>query len=68
MSDVRIRVCNRDILCADCDDKNCLHAGELIADCPLWYCNRQDEQFEDCKTCELMRDIRAEYRRRHRDD
>lgn len=68
MTDVRISVCKRDILCADCDDKNCWHAGELIANCPLWYCNRTDEQFEDCETCELMQDIRAEYRRRHKDD
>lgn len=68
MSDIHIQVCNRDILCADCDDQTCWSACQLIASCPLWRCNRQGEQFEDCETCELMQDMRTECRRRHRDE
>lgn len=67
MSDIHIRVCRRDILCADCDDKTCWNAGRLIANCPLWICNRTGEQFENCETCELMHDIREEHRRKKQD-
>ena len=59
--DVRMSVCRRGILCADCDDKNCWHAGEMIADCPMPYCDREGDLLEDCKSCALMRDIRAGY-------
>ena len=65
----RIRVCRRgrDIPCIECDNQACWNAGQLIANCPLWYCNRQDEQFEDCETCELMQDVLEEYRRKKQD-
>lgn len=63
-----IRVCRRGILCADCNDQTCGNAGHMIADCPLIYCDREGDMLEDCKSCALMHDIRAEYRRRHRDD
>ena len=62
----RIRVCRRGIPCIDCDDQTCWHTGQLIANCPLPYCNRTGEQLEDCETCELMQDILAEYRKRRR--
>jgi len=64
----RIRVCRRGIPCIDCDDQNCWHAGQLIANCPLWCCNRTGERLEDCETCELMQDFLEEYRRKRRDD
>ena len=65
MSDVHIQVCNRDILCADCDNKNCWNAGQLISDCPLTHCERGGPMLEDCKSCELMHDIRADWKAKH---
>ena len=60
--DVQIRVCHRKNLCIDCDDKKCWHFGELIADCLLWKCNREGDQFEDCESCELLKQIHEEGR------
>jgi len=56
---LQLHECKRGNLCADCDDPNCLHAGYAVADCPLYYCNRSPEQFEECESCELMSEIRT---------
>lgn len=55
---MRIKECKRDNLCVDCDDKGCWFAGYAIADCPLYRCNREGEQYEDCESCELLKQIR----------
>jgi len=65
---VTIRECKKGILCADCDDKKCWHAGQLIADCPLLKCDREGDLFEDCKSCALMKHIRQEHRRNKDDE
>ena len=36
--------------------------AELIADCPLWKCNRKDDLFEDCESCELLKQIHVKGR------
>lgn len=59
---VKIRECKRKMLCVDCDDKKCWHAGKLIADCPMHNCNRDGELYEDCESCELLKQIHAEWR------
>jgi len=58
----QLKECKRNNLCYECDNKKCWHAGELIADCPLWKCNRKDDLFEDCESCELLKQIHAEGR------
>lgn len=59
---VKVSECNRNNLCVDCDDKECWHAGILIADCPLLKCNREGELFEDCESCEMLKRIHSEGR------
>jgi len=56
----RIKECKRDNLCVDCDDKACFFAGDSIADCPLYICNRKGEKYEDCESCELLKQIREQ--------
>lgn len=60
---LQIGKCERNNLCVDCDYKKCVFAGELIADCPLYVCNRSGEQYEDCESCELLKQLHAERRR-----
>lgn len=54
--------CKRNNLCVDCDDKKCIFAGQLISDCPMYVCDRKGKQFENCETCELLKQIHAETR------
>lgn len=60
---VQIHECHRINFCIDCDDEKCWFAGELIADCPLWKCNREGDLFEDCKSCALLKQIYKEGRK-----
>lgn len=44
-----LRECKRDNLCVDCDDPECLGAGDIGADCPKWVCdNPKGYNCEDC--------------------
>ena len=43
--------CNRDGLCVDCDNTECLHHGDIGADCPKWRC----ENGGDCEHCEWIK-------------
>jgi hypothetical protein len=56
----KIEECKRDNLCVDCDNKECWFAGQAIADCPLIRCNRKGERYEDCESCELLKQIREQ--------
>ena len=58
MNEFTLRECHRNNMCVDCDDTSCLHAGQAIADCPFYMCNREPDHFEDCETCEFIKDIR----------
>lgn len=46
--------CNEVSLCVDCTSKTCLHAGELMADCPKHSCD--NNKLYDCKNCAWMKD------------
>ena len=59
---IQIHECHRKNFCVDCDNEKCWHKGELIADCPLWKCNRGLDRFEDCESCELLKRIYEEGR------
>ena len=59
-----LRPCTRKNLCIDCDDLECLQAGEAVADCPKWKC---DNEIGDCFSCEFLKEyqekMRAEYQK-----
>ena len=57
-----ITECKRDNLCIDCDNHKCIHAGQIIADCPMWHCDREGDAFEDCESCEVLKQIWKEFR------
>lgn len=59
---VTIHECKRENLCVDCYDGKCWHKGQLIADCPLYYCNRDGDSYEDCESCDLLKRIHEEWR------
>ena len=59
----QLKECKRHNLCIDCDEKECLLAGKLISDCPMYTCNRKGKQYEDCESCELLKQLHAERRR-----
>ena len=59
-------MCRRGIPCIECDDWSCWHAGKLIANCPMPYCDREGDLLEDCETCELMQDFLAECKKRRK--
>ena len=47
--------CTRKNFCVECDDPDCLLAGEVEADCPKWKC---DNPSMDCENCEILKNIR----------
>lgn len=55
---INTSLCERDNLCVDCDDKECIHAGNIEADCPLYHCNNDHH----CDSCELMMQFQKEAR------
>ena len=62
---VQITECKRKIPCVDCDNKKCWFSGQLMADCPLYKCNRLGDLYEDCETCDLLKEhMKAIYEER----
>lgn len=55
--------CKRKNLCYDCNDNKCALAGDPMADCPKYECDREEYFFEDCDSCGFIKRYRAEYRR-----
>lgn len=52
------RVCNRKNFCIDCDNKECLHAGDAASDCPAWTCEHPEYSVrDDCGNCPLLKEI-----------
>jgi hypothetical protein len=49
---LKITKCHKDNFCKDCKDKECIHAGEIIADCPKWKC---DNHFK-CEECNFIKE------------
>lgn len=60
---IQLGTCKRDNLCVDCDSKSCFLAGKLMSDCPLWKCDRTGALYEDCESCELLKQIHNERRK-----
>jgi hypothetical protein len=62
MNEFTLRECHRNNWCVDCDNTSCLHAGQAIADCPLYRCNREPDHFEDCESCQLLKEMKEAQR------
>ena len=54
--------CKRDNLCVDCDNNKCCLAGKLLSDCPKYRCDRTKDKFEDCDSCDFIKDFVKEQR------
>ena len=52
-SEITLSICKRKSLCVDCDDKKCRHAGDPVADCPVYPVGRAEEceQASSCDDC-----------------
>ena len=57
---VEINLCKRKNFCVDCDDPNCIHTGDIEADCPLWQCERPGVE---CEECDILREYTEAYRK-----
>lgn len=53
---LEMKECKRDNLCVDCDDKNCLHAGQAIADCPKYHCDNPNG-IQECEKCDFLKEF-----------
>jgi hypothetical protein len=64
MNEVKISECYRKNLCVDCDNTECLHCGDTMADCPKYGCdnNKQD----DCEHCDFIKQYQTEMREQYR--
>lgn len=60
-----VGVCNRNTLCLDCDNPDCLRAGDIEQDCPKYSCDNAVKY--DCENCEFMKKyqehMRAQYQK-----
>ena len=57
---MEIKICKRNNLCVDCDNKKCLHAGDIMADCPKYRC---DAPNHDCENCEFIKQYQKDFRK-----
>lgn len=48
---IKISICKRRNTCFECDDKKCLHAGDITADCPLDERTRAYHCKGECHEC-----------------
>lgn len=55
-----LKECKRRNLCINCDNTSCYHAGQLIADCPKYACDRNGVLFENCETCAFLKRYQEE--------
>ena len=62
---IALKECTRQNLCVDCDNTECYHAGQLIADCPKYHCDRNGVLFEHCESCSFLRNYQEEMREKY---
>ena len=60
--EAHLEICDREILCVDCDSETCWHAGKAEADCPKWTCDTPDVKCEDC---EFLKEYVKNWRETH---
>lgn len=61
---LQMSTCTRNNLCVDCSKLSCLFAGKIMSDCPKHHCDREHEHFEECETCDFIKQFQAEERER----
>ena len=59
-----LSTCKMNNLCVECSNTSCLHAGKIISDCPKYRCDRDKDHFEDCETCDFIKDFQKSERKR----
>ena len=58
----QMSICERDILCVDCDNNACWFAGKTISDCPKYKCDRPSHLVEQCDNCTFIKKFQKEQR------
>lgn len=58
-------LCNKNMLCVDCNDTKCLGAGEIISDCPKYHCDRESGHINDCETCNFIKQFQKNMRKEY---
>lgn len=61
MKMLKISECHSNNLCVDCDNEECLHCGDISADCPKYHCD--NDIMLDCNHCEFIKNYQKEYRK-----
>lgn len=46
--------------CYACKNTKCFESGEIISDCPKYYCDRKNELHEDCESCAFIKEFRKD--------
>ena len=54
--------CKEENFCKDCKNKECLHSGKIMADCPLYDC--KNDKIHDCEHCEFIQKYYASFKER----
>lgn len=57
---IELKTCTRDNWCSECDDSECLHAGDAAADCPRYKCIHDIGDYMDCENCDWLYDYKKE--------
>lgn len=52
---LQIDECERENLCVDCNNNECLHAGQIIADCPKYHCDNP-KGIHECEKCDFIKE------------
>ncbi len=64
MIDYAIKTCENENLCVDCKDKECIFAGKIESDCPIYQCNHRCE----CEDCDFIKQFQKEMRNEESND
>ena len=65
MNEIQLDTCTKNILCVDCRDTTCLHAGKIMADCPKYKCD--NDVLLDCEHCKFLKQLTKTIRRNAKD-
>lgn len=60
---LKIKTCHRQNTCVNYNNNECLHAGNIEADCPKYHCDNKIAQ--DCKNCEFIKQHIAAMRKEY---
>lgn len=52
--------CEKDVLCVDCKDEDCLLSGKTMSDCPKYDCD--NKPLYDCEHCDFIKQYQKNFR------